>query len=142
MANQPGERGFDAGKKIMGRKRHILVDTLGLIPGVRVHAASIQDRDGAKLLAPWLILFGCLSTVFVDGGYAGALAQWFRDLLRKRNLKMEVVKSPRDASGFVLLPMTWVVERTFVRLSNFRRPSKAHEVKTDPETHSQTTTFC
>jgi len=106
------------------------VDTLGLILGVRVHAASIQDRDGAKLLAPWLILFGWLKVVFVDGGYAGALAQWFRDLPRQRHLKMEVVKRPRDASGFVLLPKRWVVERTFSWLSNFRRLSKDYEVKT------------
>ena len=66
-----GERGFDAGKKIMGRKRHILVDTLGLMLGVVVHPASIQDRDGARLLEPFLLFFGWLKVVFVDGGYAG-----------------------------------------------------------------------
>ena len=69
-----GERGFDAGKKIMGRKRHIPVDTLGLMLGVVVHPASIQDRDGAKLLEPFLLFFGWLKVLFVDGGYAGQLA--------------------------------------------------------------------
>ena len=73
MASQPGERGFDAGKKIMGRKRHILVDTLGLMLGVRVHPANIQDRDGARLLEPFLLFFGRLKVIFVDGGYAGQL---------------------------------------------------------------------
>ena len=130
MASQPGERGFDAGKKIMGRKRHILVDTLGLLLGVVVHPANVQDRDGAKLLAPWLLLYGWLKVVFVDGGYSGALAGWFQSLSRKRKVRMEVVKRPRDAKGFILQPKRWVVERTFAWLSNFRRLSKDYEVKT------------
>ena len=58
----------------MGRKRHIPVDTLGLMLGVVVHPASIQDRDGAKLLEPFLLFFGWLKVLFVDGGYAGQLA--------------------------------------------------------------------
>ncbi len=129
MASQPGERGFDAGKKIMGRKRHILVDTLGLILGVVVHPANVQDRDGAKLLRPWLLFYGWLRTVFVDGGYAGQLAQWMAALPRHRRLRMEVVKRPAQAQGFHLLPKRWVVERTFAWLGNFRRLSKDYEVK-------------
>lgn len=114
----------------MGRKRHILVDTLGLILGVVVHPADIQDRDGAKLLEPFLLFFGWLKVIFVDGGYAGQLTHWVGSLPRKRNLRLEVVKRPRDAEGFHLLPKRWVVERTFAWLGNFRRLSKDYEVKT------------
>jgi len=129
MASQPGERGFDAGKKVMGRKRHLLVDTLGLILGVVVHPANVQDRDGAKLLRPWLLFYGWLQTIFVDGGYAGQLAQWMAALPRHRRLRMEVIKRPTQAQGFHLLPKRWVVERTFAWLGNFRRLSKDYEVK-------------
>ena len=77
VSNHGGVRGYDAGKKIMGRKRHILVDTLGLILNVVVHPADIQDRDGAKLVLPVLQgRFGWLRRIFVDGGYAGALESW------------------------------------------------------------------
>lgn len=72
VAEQPGERGYDAGKKIKGRKRHLLVDTLGLILAVVVHSTGVQDRDGAKLLLPALLNFGWVRTVFADGGYAPA----------------------------------------------------------------------
>ena len=130
MAGQPGERGFDAGKKIMGRKRHILVDTLGLMLGVVVHPANIQDRDGARLLEPFLLFFGCLKVIFADGGYAGQLTHWVANLPRKRRIRMEIVKRPKDAQGFHLLPKRWVVERTFAWLGNFRRLSKDYEVKT------------
>jgi putative transposase len=130
MASQPGERGFDAGKKIMGRKRHILCDTLGLMLGVVVHPANIQDRDGARLLEPFLLFFGWLKVVFVNGGYTGQLAHWIANLPRKRRNRMEVVKRPKKAQGFHLLPKRWVVERTFAWLGNFRRLSKDYEVKT------------
>jgi len=94
----------------------------------------VQDRDGAKLLAPFLLLHGWLKVIFVDGGYAGQLAQWRAQLPRPRHLRMEVVKRPQDAKGFILLPKRWVVERTFAWLANFRRLSKDYEVKT---THSE-----
>ena len=68
MADQPGERGYDAGKKVAGRKRHLLVDTLGLILVVVVHAANIQDRDGAKVVIDKARLFGWLRVIFADGG--------------------------------------------------------------------------
>jgi len=131
MAGQPGKRGFDAGKKIMGRKRHILVDTLGLLLGVVVHPANIQDRDGAKQLKPFLLLFGWLQVLFVDGAYAGKLAHWIRQLPRHRNLRLEVVKRPKEAKGFHLLPRRWVVERTFAWFGHFRRLSKDYESKTE-----------
>lgn len=130
MASQRGGRGFDAGKKIMGRKRHILVDTLGLLIGVVVHSANIQDRDGAKLLEPFLHASRGLEVLFADGGYAGALVTWIKDLPRPTPLRLEIIKRPREATGFQLLPKRWVVERTFAWLANFRRFSKDYEVKT------------
>jgi len=129
MACQPGERGFDAGKKVRGRKRHLLVDTLGLILGVKVHSAGLQDRDGAKLLEPFLLLFGWLEVIFVDGGYAGRFLAWVADLPRRRHLRAEVVNKIHR-HRFEVLPMRWVVERTFAWLGNFRRLSKDYEVKT------------
>ena len=92
MVSQPGERGFDAGKKICGRKRHLLVDTLGLILGCVVHQAGLQDRDGAKLLEPFLLQYGWLKAVFVDGGYAGRFLDWVAALPRHRKLTVHVVK--------------------------------------------------
>jgi putative transposase len=73
-----GHRGYDAGKKIKGRKRHILVDTLGLILAVAVHSADIQDRDGAKLLLKRLPPMTRLELIWADGGYAGQLVKWVK----------------------------------------------------------------
>src|ERR1039457_5010390 len=94
VSNHGGMRGFDAGKKIMGRKRHLLVDTLGLILAVVVHPADIQDRDGARLVLQKLEgAFGWLRLIWVDGGYAGAaLAQWRKALLPRRGMRLVVVK--------------------------------------------------
>jgi putative transposase len=126
-------RGYDAGKKIMGRKRHLLVDTLGLILHVVVHSAAIQDRDGARLVLPVLLQrFGWLRRIFVDGGYAGALVAWVKALIPRRGLKLEVVKrSDANKHRFAILPKRWIVERTFGRLSKFRRLSKDYEFRTD-----------
>jgi len=90
-----GVRGDDAGKKIMGRKRHLLVDTLGLILVV-VHSAAVQDRDGAKLVLPILLLrFGWLRCIFGDGGYAGELVGWVKKLLPRRGLRLEESQAQR-----------------------------------------------
>jgi putative transposase len=122
-----GQRGYDAGKKINGVKRHIVVDTLGLLLAVVVHPANIQDRDGAKLafakaqlLGPW----PRMKRVWADGGYAGKLIAWVDSVCQ---WILEIVKRNDDVKGFKLLPKRWVVERTFSWLSNCRRLSKHYE---------------
>ena len=120
-----GERGFDAGKKINGRKRHILVDTLGLLLAVKVHAASIQDRDGAKLLLKICgKRFPRLFLIWADGGYRGKLIKWAAVNFL---LVLEIVKRSDDVKGFQVLPRRWVVERTFAWLNKQRRLSKDYE---------------
>ncbi len=126
-------RGYDAGKKVSGRKRHILVDTIGLLLAVVVHSASIQDRDGAKLVLGRLKhRFTRLRLIWADGGYAGALVEWVRSLRRRNRLRLEIVKRGDDVKGFVVLPRRWVVERTFAWLGFHRRLSKDYEAL--PET--------
>jgi putative transposase len=111
MAGQPGERGYDAGKKVDGRKRHLLVDTLGLILREVVHRADIQDRDGAKLLLERARWFGWLQIIWADGGYAGKLHDWVASARLGRRARLEIVKKS-DAPGFTVLPRRRVVERT------------------------------
>ena len=122
---QRGVRGYDAGKKVKGRKRHILVDTMGLLLMVVVHAASIQDRDGAKLvLEQAQQRFPRLAQIWADGGYAGKLVQWVKDTYQKT---LEIVKRSEKATGFQVLPRRWVVERTFGWLGRYRRLAKDYE---------------
>jgi putative transposase len=132
VSNHGGVRGYDAGKKIMGRKRHLLVDTLGLILHVVVHSAAIQDRDGARTVLQTLTeRFGWLRCIFVDGGYAGSLVSWARSLFPRQGLRIEVVKrSDAHKNQFSVLPKRWIVERTFGWLSNYRRLAKDYEFKT------------
>ncbi|SFM44529.1 putative transposase [Nitrosomonas communis] len=120
-----GQRGFDAGKKINGHKRHILVDTPGLLLMVAVTAASVQDRDGARLLLRHLP-GGCkkLRRIRVDGGYGGRLVKW---VAQRFKFCLEVVLRPRETRKFVLLPRRRVVERTFSWLNHSRRLSKSYE---------------
>ncbi len=128
MTEQRGERGYDAGKKIRGRKRHLLVDTMGLLLVVVVHAASIQDRDGAKLvLEKAHPCFPNLKRVWADGGYAGGLIQWVKD---SYDWVLEIVKRTDDLKGFHVLPRRWVVERTLGWLGRYRRLSKDYECLT------------
>jgi transposase len=113
----------DAGKKIKGRKRHILTDTIGLPVGMIVHTADVQDRDGAPgLLASVRHAFPWLRHVFADGGYAGDKLKGALENLG--NWTIEIVKRSDAAKGFVLLPRRWVVEHTFAWLNRNRRLAK------------------
>ena len=141
---QGGQAGFDAGKKLKGRKRPLLVDTLGLLLAVTVTAASVQDRDGA----PAVVAAGCakwptLQRLYVDGAYSGQCAQ---SLEATHRITVEVVRHPghRNAyvfvdraelassiepvpSGFVVLPKRWVVERTHAWNERWRRLVMHHD---------------
>jgi putative transposase len=120
-----GPRGYDAGKKVNGRKRHILVDTMGLLLMVVVHAANIQDRDGAKLvLAQIAERLPHLKLIWADGGYAGQLVDWVKTTYGRL---LEIVKRPEGVKGFQVLPRRWVVEHTFGWLGRSRRLSKDYE---------------
>jgi transposase len=124
-------RGYDAGKKINGRKRHIVVDTLGLLLFVLVTAASVQDRDGAKpLLEHLAALCRRVRLVWADGGYAGKLVAWTKTSLK---IVLQIVKRPDDVTGFVVLPRRWVVERTLAWICRHRRCARDYERK--PEHH-------
>ena len=122
-----GAVGFDAGKRIKGRKRHLLVDTLGLVLGVLVTPASVPERAGAQaLLSRVLGWFTWLRIMWVDGGYTGdAFAQGVKELRPK--LAVQVVKRSDDVKGFVVLPRRWVVERTFGWLMRQRRLVRDYE---------------
>ena len=121
----PGTRGYDKGKQVNGRKRHILVDTVGLLMAVVVTAASVQDRDGARLLLSRLS-GACkkLRRVWVDGAYRGQLLDWVAVHCQCR---LQVVLRSDDQKGFAVLPRRWVVERTLAWLSQARRLSKDYE---------------
>jgi putative transposase len=124
------QRGYDAGKKVNGRKRHILVDTLGLILSVAVHAASILDQHGAKLvLCNIKNLYETLKVIFGDSAYKrNGLPDWVQEEL---DCVLQPVLRPVDVEGFVVLPKRWIVERTFAWLKKFRRHSKDHERNPD-----------
>jgi putative transposase len=121
-----GERGYDAGKQVKGRKRHILVDTLGHLLKVVVHRADIQDRDGAKLVLNGLlaIIQRRLLLIWADGGYRGKLIDW---CLKQFKIALQIVSPEPGQKGFAVLPRRWVVERTFAWLGNYRRLSKDYE---------------
>jgi transposase len=121
-----GPRGFDAGKKIKGRKRHIITDTQGHLVGLSVHPADIQDRDGAvAVLTSIRALYPWLRHVFADGGYAG---DKLRDALAAcGRWTLEIIKRSDLATGFEVLKRRWVVERTFAWLGRCRRLAKDFE---------------
>ncbi len=117
-----GPKGYDAGKKVNGRKRHVLVDTLGLLLVLVVHPANVPDRDGLALVGrrlrrrfPWLRL------IFADGGYQGDTAAC---AAAQEGLRLEIVTRAPGTRGFAVLPRRWVVERTFAWLGRNRRLAK------------------
>lgn len=121
-----GTRGYDAGKKVKGRKRHIVVDTCGNLLDVVVHAANIQDYHGAKrVLEKVTETVDTLQRIWADGIYEkGGLVDWVQETLQ---IALDIVKRPPDQQGFVLLARRWVVERTFAWLGRYRRLSKDYE---------------
>jgi len=122
-----GKVGYDAAKTIKGRKRHILVDTLGLMLGILVTPADTTEREGAQtLLQRTVNVFTWLRLLWVDGGYSGPLfAEWVRNL--RSTLEVKVVKRSDDVRGFQVLPRRWVVERTFAWLMRHRRLVRDYE---------------
>jgi transposase len=121
--------GYDAGKRVRGRKRHLLVDTLGLVLICVVHAASVQDRAGAKLVLGWLAdQYPSIGLIWADGGYANSidasLVGWADQDL---GVKLEIVKRDDDVKGFQVLPRRWVVERTLGWLTHCRRLCRDYE---------------
>ena len=119
-------RGFDAGKKVAGRKRHIAVDTIGLLLTVLVTAAGVQDRDGARPLL-WNLrkAFPSVRLTWADSGYAGKLVTWAARL--KPKLRLQIVKRT-EQHRFVVLPRRWVVERTFAWITRSRRTVRDYEL--------------
>lgn len=120
------ERGYDAGKKIGGRKRHVVVDTMGMILAVVVHSADLQDNDGGCL-----VLYALrekikkIKVIFADSAYGrSGLPDFVRSTL---GFAIELVKRPKDTIGFLVLPKRWIVERTFGWLGRSRRLSKDYE---------------
>lgn len=123
------ERGYDAGKKITGRKRHIAVDTLGMILAVVVHGAGWQDQHGAKWVMDVLgEKFKRLKVIFGDSAYGrSGLPDWVKQTF---GWVLQTVLRPVDVKGFVVLPKRWIVERTFAWLARYRRHSKDYEKTT------------
>jgi len=119
-------RGYDTGKKINGRKRHIAVDTIGLLLTVLITAAGVQDRDGARPLL-WNLrkAFPSIRLTWADSGYAGKLITWAKTKLKPR-LTVQVVKRT-EQHKFIVLPRRWVVERTFSWITRSRRTVRDYE---------------
>jgi putative transposase len=142
---QGGPKGFDGGKKVKGRKRHLLVDTLGLLLAVCIQPASVQDRDGAApVVEEGLAKYPSVRKLYVDGGYGGQCAH---DLRSRLGLDVEVVRHPGNRTvgrlldaqlplfdpptGFVVLPKRWVIERTNGWNDRPRRLNKDHDRRLD-----------
>ena len=127
---QGGVKGFDGGKLVKGRKRHVLVDTLGLLLAVIVLPANSTDQQGLQqLLLKYRWHWPRLEMIWADGGYAGTLAWWVVSMFL--TLHLVIVKRSDSTKGFVVQPKRWVVERTFAWLGRFRRLSKDYEFQTD-----------
>jgi transposase len=124
-----GSRGFDGGKKINGRRRHLICDTLGLLLMINVTAGDVTDRQAATDMLPALHRrFPTITKLWADGGYTGTLITW---ALAALHLVVTVIKRSDDVSGFVVLPRRWVVERTFGWLLRSRRLARDYERRCD-----------
>ena len=120
-----GPHGKDAHKKVNGRKRHLVVDTLGMVVAAVVHSAGIQDRDGAKPVLRKLVgRFPRLKKILADGIYNGGIAAWAKEL---GGWIFELVIRPEGETKFKVLKWRWIVERTFAWLGRYRRLSKDYE---------------
>src|SRR3954471_2253789 len=118
-------RGYDVGKNTNGRKRHVVTDTIGLLVVVLVTAASLQDRDGGRLvLEKARAKMPSIGQVWADGGYAGTLVQSARTLL---GITLQIVAKPEGLHTFEVLPRRWVVERTLSWLVRCRRLGRDYE---------------
>jgi putative transposase len=127
-SEQGGTRGYDGAKKLCGRKRHLLVDTLGLVLLVLVTAANVQDRDGARrLLSILASQFRRLRVIWADGAYAGTLPSWVRGLRKWGKVRLEIVRKAKGQRGFAVVPWRWIVERTFAWLGRYRRLKSDYE---------------
>ena len=105
-----------------GIKRHIVVDTLGLLLSHEVTSAAVQDRDGAPgVIGKLRGKFGRLKVIWADGGYSGKLEEAMRSLLPQRGVTLDIVRKPKGVKGFTLLPKRWMVERTFSWMMGHRR---------------------
>ena len=132
MANHPGVRGYDAGKKIRGRKRHLVADALGLILGVVVTAADVSDRAGApEVLPPVLRVQPRLEQLWADAGYAGGtLGGQLRTHAAHPALRLDIIKRSDPApKGFAVQPKRCIVERTFGWIMQARRLARDYETK-------------
>src|SRR4051794_40155887 len=117
-------RGYDAAKRINGRKRFIVTDTLWLLIVVAVMAASVQDRDGAKTTLLSMYLTAPVRFVFADAGFAGRLVDWAASILRTT---LHIVRKPEGQRGFAVIPRRWAVERTLAWLTAHRRLARDYE---------------
>jgi putative transposase len=123
------ERGYDAGKKVTGRKRHLIVDTLGIVLAVVVHGAYWQDHDGACFPLMKIRMLRRLKVIFADSAYGrNELPEWVRQTF---GWLLQTVLRPASVEGFVVLPKRWIVERTFAWISRCRRNSKDYERTTE-----------
>lgn len=120
-----GERGFDAGKKVKGRKRHLLTDVLGIVLAVLVTAASVQDRDGfERLCVDTRWRWPRLKKVLVDSAYNGEPVE---RVMQRGGIQVEITRPPEGSKGFVVVAKRWAVERTFGWLNRERLLSKSYE---------------
>jgi putative transposase len=131
-ADQAGERGYDKAKNTKGIKRHILVDTLGLLLAVFVTAADVPERQGARgFLGKALAGFRWLRCIWADGGYSGPdFSNWVAGHRKTSTLRLELIERHKGQKGFSVLPKRWIVERTFGWFMKHRRLVRHYEVKT------------